>query len=212
MKIVRTRYRFSTVRSTQLDGDVGLIEVGGLTRGAADDAAGALLDFTATGNTTAVILDLRGNPGGSLHEATRLAEMFTKPGAPLFQIETKGDKQMITSSGEQLWSGPLTVLVDTRTASAAEALAAALQSNGAMLVGERTAGRGLGESIFPLPSGGAFRLATARYRTAEGTSWLGYGLVPDLEVTRAPMDPQEPLDPQLRNAILILQKSSQLRR
>ena len=207
VKVVRSRYRFSTVSSAVLDGDIGYIRVGGLTRGAADDAAGALLDFANNASAWAVVLDLRGNPGGSLHEATRLAEMFAKPGTPLFQIETKGEKQVVTASGEQLWTGPITVLVDARTASAAEALAAALQSNGAMLVGERTAGRGLGESIFPLPTGGAFRLATARYKTAEGLSWLGRGLSPDSEVWPATMDPNEPLDPQLRNALQILQKN-----
>lgn len=206
VKIVRSRYRFSTVSAALLEGDVGYIGVGALTRGSADDVAGALLEFASAANAWAVVLDLRGNGGGSLHEATRLAEMFTKPGAALFQIETRGEKQVIASSGEQLWAGPLTVLVDSRTASATEALAAALQSNGAMLVGERTAGRGLGESIFPLPSGGALRLATARYRTAEGSSWIGRGLAPDSEVLAAPMEPDEPLDPQLRNALKILQK------
>lgn len=206
VKVVRSRYRFSTVSSAVLEGDVGYIRVGGLTRGAADDAAGSLLEFVSSASVWAVVLDLRGNPGGSLHEATRLAEMFTRPGARLFQIETKGEKQVVTSSGEQLWSGRVMVLVDVRTASAAEALAAALQSNGAMLIGERTAGRGLGESIFPLPSGGALRLATARYKTAEGTSWLGEGLLPDSEVWPATMDPNDVLDPQLRNAITILQK------
>lgn len=205
VKVVRSRYRFSTVRSGILDGDIGYVSVGGLSRGAADDVAGALLEFGNTASVWAVVIDLRGNPGGSLHEATRLAEMFTKPGAALFQIQTRSDRtQTITSSGEQLWQGPIAVLVDTSTASACEALAAALQSNGAILVGERTAGRGLGESIFPLPTGGALRLATARYRTAEGKSWIGRGLTPESEVADAPLDPRAPLDPQLENALRIL--------
>jgi carboxyl-terminal processing protease len=184
-----------------LDGDIGYISVGKLSRGAADDVAGALLELAnAPVPAWGLILDLRGNGGGSLQEATRIAEMFVEPGKPLFKIETRTE-QTVSSAGEHLFTGPVCVLVDADTASAAEALAAALESNDKLLVGTKTAGRALGETIFALPSGGGLRLATARYRR------IGQGLEPEGQTD--PTIPGIPLemDHQVAMAIKLLKGS-----
>lgn len=204
LKLVRGRYTVSAVSARMLDDDVGYVRISTFTRGSADDVAGNILALRDQG-AWGLIVDLRGNPGGSLDEATRIAGMFIEPGRPLLQIHGREGAQPVTAAGEVLWNGPspVTVLVDGGTASAAEALASALQTNErALLVGERTAGRGLGESIFPLPGGGAMRIATARFADAYGGTWIARGLTPDSPIHGAALDPVE--DPQLRAALTIM--------
>lgn len=204
LKLIRSRYTVSAVTSHMLDDDVGYVRIATFTRGSADDVAGSILALRDQG-AWGLIVDLRGNPGGSLDEATRIAGMFIEPGRPLLQIHGREGAQPVAAAGEVLWSGPspVTVLVDGGTASAAEALASALQTNErALLVGERTAGRGLGESIFPLPGGGAMRIATARFADAYGGTWIARGLTPDSPINGAALDPVE--DPQLRAAVTIM--------
>lgn len=205
VKVIRSRYRVAAVEANELDGGIGYLKVMTLTRAASEDVAGALLDFQQVGCWGA-ILDLRGNPGGSLHEARKIAEMFVPAGQPLLTLQTNSGESAVLANGEVLWTGPLIVIINRGTASASEALAAALKANNRLLLGEPTAGRGLGESIFPLPTGGALRLATARYKTPGGESWLGKGVQPNVYVgSEAVLDPTEPFDAQLRNAIMILQ-------
>ena len=204
LKLVRGRYTVSAVTSRMLDDEVGYLRIATFTRGSADDVAGNILALRDQG-AWGLIVDLRGNPGGSLDEATRIAGMFIEPGRPLLQIQGREGAQPVTAAGEVLWGSPspVTVLVDGGTASAAEALASALQTNErALLVGERTAGRGLGESIFPLPGGGAMRIATARFADAYGGTWIARGLTPDSPIHGATLDPTE--DPPLRAALTIM--------
>lgn len=205
VKIVRGRYRVSPVVSHVLENDLGYVRIAAFMRGTADDVAGDLLAFRESG-VWGVVLDLRGNSGGSLEEAMKIASMFFDTGEPLLQIVGRsGEAQLVESEGERFWSGPVTVLVDGNTASAAEALASALQTHErGLLVGERTAGKGLGESIFGLPGGGALKLATARYTSAAGRAWAGRGLTPDSAVTSVILEPGEPLDPALRAALNIM--------
>jgi len=139
----------------------------------------------------------------------RVASMFFDPGEPLLTIVGRThESQLIASEGEHFWTGTVTVLVDGNTASAAEAFASAIQSRSrGLLVGERTAGKGLGESIFVLPAGGALKLATARYGDPTGRTWTGTGLTPNSAVTALSLDPGEPLDPPLREALKIMAPS-----
>ncbi|HVO30618.1 MAG TPA: S41 family peptidase [bacterium] len=210
LKITRGRFRVSPVLSRVLEHDTGYIRVTSFTHGTADDVAGDLLSLRDVG-ISGVILDLRGNPGGSLEEALRIAGMFVEPAEPLLQIVGRnGDAQVVQSEGERLWRGQLAVLVDHATASAAEVLATALHDRGnAVLVGEKTAGKAVGESIFTIPGGGALRLATARYLAWNGhewVSWAGAGLSPDSPSPALSLDPGEPLDPPLRSALTLMQK------
>jgi carboxyl-terminal processing protease len=203
--LVRSRYKVAPVHCELIGDDVGYIEIDTLSRGAADEVRDCLLD-TFHNVARGIILDLRGNPGGSLDEATEVASMFVEPGKPLLQIRVReGDPQVIAANAEVLWPSPQPVIaiVDGGTSSAAEALASALQTaNRAALIGERTAGRALGESIFALSNGGALRLGTARYESAIGETWAGRGLTPNIPVSSASLDPQA--DPLLESAVTAL--------
>ena len=208
LKITRGRYRVNSVRCEVLDGAVAYVQVTAFTKGTADEVReNCILDkFNAAGPLSGMVIDLRGNPGGSLDEAMELASTFVEPGSKLLEIlDRSGAEQSVESSAEVLWPAPqsVIVLVDGGTASAAEALASALRgARRAVIFGERTAGRGLGESVFALPNGGALRLETARYATATGDPWIGRGLQPDTVVSPMALDPT--IDPQLHAALSTL--------
>ena len=111
------------------------------------------------------------------------------------------------ADGDALPPAPLVVLVDHDTASGAELVAAALQDDHlATIVGRRTFGKGVAQTMFPLPDGSAIKLTTARYFTPDGRSIEGTGVVPDVTV-REPADAARGVpgrDPQLDRALALL--------
>jgi carboxyl-terminal processing protease len=132
----------------------------------------AELDGLRHQGITRLVLDLRGNPGGYLDRATRLADEFIAGSRKLVYTEGKGeqyDTQTYAHVAGDWEQGPLVVLVDENSASAAEVLAGALQDHDrALLVGRRTFGKGLVQQPITLQDGGELRLTIARYYTPAG--------------------------------------------
>lgn len=132
----------------------------------------AELDGLRRQGITRLVLDLRGNPGGYLDRATRLADEFIAGSRKLVYTDGKGeqyDSQTYAHVVGDWEQGPLVVLVDEGSASAAEVLAGALQDHDrALLVGRRTFGKGLVQQPIVLQDGGELRLTIARYYTPAG--------------------------------------------
>lgn len=130
----------------------------------------------------ALVLDLRGNGGGLVDAAEEAAGVFLGPGRPVASISGRAWKrEVLRSRGPRRWSGPLVVLIDRDSASAAELLAGALRDEIAVkLVGERSYGKGVVESTYNLSGGGLLKLTIAEYRTPAGARIAGRGLRPDL--------------------------------
>ncbi len=126
-----------------------------------------------------LLLDLRGNTGGSLDPAIEIADMLLPVGAPIVSIDGRiadDQKEWKSRSPEIVPDLPIIVLVDDSTASSAEVLAAALQQNGrAELWGNETHGKGLVQLVRPLPDGATMQMTTAWYRTPEGWTPGGDG-------------------------------------
>jgi carboxyl-terminal processing protease len=132
---------------------------------------------------TAIVLDLRGNPGGWASEAVRVAEIFLPEGAPV--LTERGEHidtaTYVTHAVPVDPSVPLVVLVDDQTASSAEIVSGALRDNArARLVGATTFGKGRIQDVVPLDSGGAFKFTIAEYVTPSGFALDGVGLTPDV--------------------------------
>ena len=134
-----------------------------------------------------LIIDLRNNPGGVLQPAVEMADGFLEKG---LIVSTRGRNATMqlefnARAGEWLPGVPLIVLVDRGSASASEVLAGALQDHGrALIIGERTFGKGSVQSILPLRNGSGVKLTTARYYTPSGRSIQAEGIRPDLVVER----------------------------
>jgi carboxyl-terminal processing protease len=188
-------------------GVVGYLGLSRFGERAGDEIAEDLRDLEARG-AGAFVLDLRGNGGGYGDEATSVASSFIASGPIFTTRERNGATTVERASGKRpTFSAPLAVLVDGDTASAAEIVAGAIQDDRAgTIVGVRTFGKGLVQSVYPLPDGSAFKLTTARYTTPKGRDIDRVGIVPDVPVAEPAGshlgDPSS--DPQLVEAVTIV--------
>ncbi|MDR0338748.1 MAG: S41 family peptidase [Desulfovibrio sp.] len=136
-----------------------------------------------------IVLDLRNNPGGLFKQSVTVADAFLKKGA-IVSMRGRGGKVIETHDARDSNKDvacPVVVLVNQGTASASEIVAGALQDhNRAVLIGERTFGKGSVQKIEPLGDGTAIKITIARYYTPSGRSIQAEGIVPDLEVAFEP--------------------------
>lgn len=132
-----------------------------------------------------LILDLRNNPGGLLHQAVSIADIFLSEGTIVY---TKGripeQNTMFTAHNNNSENNfPMVVLVNEGSASASEIVAGALQAHKrAIIVGGQTFGKGSVQTIIPLPDGAGLRMTTAKYYTPDDKSIQALGITPDVEV------------------------------
>jgi carboxyl-terminal processing protease len=140
-----------------------------------------------------LILDLRGNPGGLLDQAVKIADIFLNKG---IIVSTRGrdpelDMVFEAHRGNDQYDYPMIVLVNGGSASASEIVAGALQDHKrAIIVGSKTFGKGSVQTVIPLPNGAGLRMTTARYYTPSGQSIQAKGIMPDLIVPFANLDQQ----------------------
>lgn len=146
----------------------------------------ALDSVQAEGTQLAVlIIDLRNNPGGVLQQAVGVADGFLDEGVIVSTRGRNSKMQMefTANPGQWLPGIPVILLVDRGTASASEVLSGALQDHGrALVVGERTFGKGSVQSVLPLRNGAGIKLTTARYYTPSGRSIQAQGIEPDVAI------------------------------
>lgn len=135
----------------------------------------------------ALILDLRGNPGGLLDQAVEVSEKFIQPGQLI--VSMRGQKPSVPSvrrarrAKNPLLNIPMVVLVNRGSASASEIVAGCLQDwKRAIIVGEKTFGKGSVQSILQQPDGSAIRLTTAEYYTPNKRTIHKQGILPDILV------------------------------
>ncbi|MGJ8564209.1 MAG: S41 family peptidase [Alphaproteobacteria bacterium] len=156
------------------------------------DVAFALKDLQASlgGTIPGLIIDVRGNPGGLVDQTVEVASHFLD-GGEVFSARGRtidNTQRYNAKDGELTPNVPIVVLANSRSASAAEILAGAIQDRGrGIVMGRRTFGKGSVQSVIPLmTSGGALRLTTQRYFTPSGKSIQGRGIMPDVLVALRP--------------------------
>jgi carboxyl-terminal processing protease len=154
-----------------------------------------------------LVLDLRHNGGGLLNEGVLSASLFLRKGQRVVSTKSRTfGAQDYDAVGGRLEPKPTVVLIDHGTASAAEILASALREHHlATIVGTRSFGKGTFQQDLPLDSGGVLKLTVGEYFTANGTSVLGKGIVPDV-VARD--DPHTKPDEALRKALAVLREKA----
>jgi len=172
------------------EGGIGIITVNEFSRDVGADvlAAWTQIKKDTGGRVNGLVLDLRTNPGGSLDEAVALSDLFLDEGRIVSQ-RGRARGESMAYNAETMFRGqiapevPLIVLIDAGSASASEIVAGALQDHRrALIMGERSFGKGSVQSLVPLGNDAALKLTTARYYTPNGHSVQEGGIKPDIRV------------------------------
>lgn len=172
IKIVRERIHLPVVEYADMINDTtGYILQSQFTERVSQEVKRAVLKLKQNRNLKQIVLDLRGNGGGILDEAVEIVSIFVPKGSLVVSAKDKnGETVEYRTKSEPLDSEiPLIVLVDSGSASASEIVAGALQDmDRARIIGKRTFGKGLVQSIRPLPYNGQIKVTTAKYYTPSG--------------------------------------------
>lgn len=189
VQVVRNRINLNPVYAELRHADgltVGYIRLSQFNANATAEVANAIKHMEAE-QANAYILDLRSNPGGLLQAGIEVARLWLDEGTIVYTVNRNGIQDSFMATGQALTRDPLVVLVNQGTASASEILAGALQDNGrAQLVGERTFGKGLIQSLFNLSDGSGLAVTIAKYETPNHSDINKLGISPNLVV---PLDP-----------------------
>ncbi|MFQ4139295.1 carboxyl-terminal processing protease CtpC [Nodosilinea sp. PGN35] len=183
--MVRARIEIHPVRynvQAGPEGQVGYIRLTQFSANAAEEMSEAIEDLESQG-VTGYILDLRSNPGGLLYSSIDIARMWIDSGIIVSTVNRQGVVDEETANSRALTDKPLVVLVDGGSASASEILSGALRDNErALLVGTRTFGKGLVQSVRSLGDGSGVAITVAKYLTPNGTDINKNGITPDISV------------------------------
>jgi carboxyl-terminal processing protease len=183
IKLVRDRIALNPVYAQLQSGPdnspVGYIRLSQFSANATAEVAHAIDKLEKQG-AASYVLDLRNNPGGLLQAGIEIARLWIDSGTIVYTVNRQGILGSFEASGQALTDDPLMVLVNKGTASASEILAGALQDNGrAQLVGEKTFGKGLIQSLFDLSDGSGLAVTVAKYETPNHTDINKLGIAPD---------------------------------
>lgn len=189
--LTRQNIQLATVHHQLLDRSVGYLRLSQFIETTADEVSRAIDQMMEaaqrdTGNMlTGLILDLRNNPGGMLTSAVDVSDLFLNEGIIVSAEGRAPESRFVKKArrGDVLDGAAIVVLVNKGSASAAEIVAGALQDHDrATLVGTRTFGKGLVQTVMPLSKGRAIKLTTSHYFTPSGDSIDGVGVTPDVLV------------------------------
>ncbi len=209
--ITREVIHVPTVRA-KMEGGYDYIRLSDFGTTSAEEVRKALIDGRAHG-AKGYILDLRNNGGGLLDAAVKISSYFVPHGTIVATIDRQGNRSEEDALGTAIGGlQPLVILVNKYTASASEITSGALQDyHLAKLIGTKTFGKGVVQSIYPMPDSGALKITTARYVTPLGRDIQHKGIMPDIIVNQT-ADPaliDTPADKQLATAKATLKQLAQ---
>ncbi len=183
--ITREIIQVASVKSEVLDEKIGYIRLTSFNENSDDQIKKKIKEFKKNKKIEGYILDLRNNPGGLLGQAIKISDFFLNDGEI---VSTKGRKKnenqkWFAREGDIINGKALIVLINKGSASASEIVAGALKDHKrAVLVGEKSYGKGSVQSIIPLKNRGAIRLTISKYYLPSGKSISEVGVTPDITV------------------------------
>lgn len=171
-----------TVASEMLDNKIGYVRVTGFEQVTPKQFSDAIAKLDKKGQK-GMIIDLRDNGGGLLDSAVTMLDTMLPKGVVVYSKDKQGKKEEYSATNDDAFTKPLVILVNENSASASEVFSGAIQDNGTgKLIGTKTFGKGIVQTIFPLSDGSALKMTTAKYYTPKGRNIHGKGLTPDIEV------------------------------
>ncbi len=207
-KVERKTVQTPVATAKMLPDNVGLVTIENFDERCYSETVAAIESLRQQG-ATALLFDVRYNPGGYKTELVKLLD-YLLPEGPLFHSEDYLGNKTVDRSDAAFLDMPMAVLVNGSSYSAAEFFAAALREyDAAVVVGEKTTGKGHFQNTFRLPDGSAVAISTGRYMTPKGVSLEGVGITPDklvevdeetaYDIYAGTLDPME--DPQILAAL-----------
>jgi carboxyl-terminal processing protease len=189
LKITITRdiIKVKSVKNRMLEKGYGYVRISSFQSGTGDNLKEALaaLKKENSGKLKGLVLDLRNNPGGVLNAAVEVSDAFIKSGLIVYtEGRIENSEMRFNAAPDDLIEGaPMVVLINAGSASASEIVAGALQDQKrAVIMGEKSFGKGSVQTILPTSNGAAVKLTTARYYTPSGRSIQAEGIEPDIEL------------------------------
>ncbi len=187
VSVTRAIIQVQSVKSKLLEPGYGYLRITQFSTETGKSVGDELAKLRKENKTTlkGLILDLRNNPGGVLNASVDVSDAFLESGNI---VSIKGrlsetNKNFDATAGDLLGGQPMVVLVNGGSASASEIVAGALQDHGrAVIMGEKTFGKGSVQTILPLQNNAALKLTTARYYTPKGRSIQAEGITPDIAI------------------------------
>lgn len=210
--VEKSSVQLDTVSYKMKDNKIGYIAVSQFLENTGDQFDKAVTALEKQGMKS-LIIDLRDNGGGMLNTCTQMvSRVIAKDKMIVYTKDKKGNKEEFKSDSDKTVDVPMVILTNGNTASASEIMTGCLKDYGkATVVGTKTYGKGIVQSIMPLPDGSAIKFTIAKYYTPNGTDIHKKGIKPDVEVKisdaqwkKAQTD--EKADTQLKKAMEILQK------
>ena len=187
VRIERAVIKTASVKHRMLEPGFGYIRLSQFQARSPEDLLAAIRELKqeAGGRMKGLILDLRNNPGGVLHAAVAISDAFLTDGTIVYTEGRVRDSQLRFKAApdDVLNDAPIVVLVNAGSASASEIVAGALQDHKrAVVMGQKTFGKGSVQTIVPINRNNAIKLTTARYFTPNGRSIQAECIVPDIEL------------------------------
>lgn len=180
--VERRRIENDTVYGEMLEDGIGYLQITEFDSITDEQFEKVLTELKEQGMTS-LIIDLRSNPGGTVDSVVKISDMLLGDGLITYTETKKGRRTEYKSDSDQLYDGPLVVLINEDSASASEILAGAIQDHDrGTLVGTTSFGKGIVQVVKPMTDGTAIKLTIARYYTPDGTCIHEIGVEPDVEV------------------------------
>lgn len=180
-EVERKDITLPSVESKMIDGEIGYIQISEFQTTTAEQFETQLSELEQKG-MQGLIVDVRGNPGGLLSSVTTILDRLLPEGVLVSTKDKNGYEDSISSDANCV-NYPIVVLVDENSASASEIFAGAIKDyEYGTIVGTKTFGKGIVQSIFPLSNGDAIKITTSKYYTPNGNYIHGVGIEPDVEI------------------------------
>ncbi len=200
--VTREIIRVKAVKSDVLEDEIGYLRITSFSEDSEKEFDNNLKTLLAK-EVKGLVIDLRGNPGGSLDAVNKIADQLLGE-QTIVSLENRAGKVETYTSDAKKVDLPMAVLVDGGSASASEILTGAIKdSNSGIVIGTTTFGKGLVQSVLSLPDGSGFKLTTAEYFTPNGSNIHKVGIVPDIVLE---VDEETEEDIQLERAMAELNK------
>ncbi|MCX7106043.1 MAG: S41 family peptidase [Methylococcales bacterium] len=199
MTLARDIIKVKSVKSRILEKGYGYVRISSFQSGTGDSLKEALaaLKKENGGPLKGLVLDLRNNPGGVLNAAVEVSDAFIKSGLIVYtEGRIENSEMRFNAAPDDLIDGaPIVVLINGGSASASEIVAGALQDQKrAVIMGEKSFGKGSVQTILPTSNGAAVKLTTARYYTPSGRSIQAEGIEPDILLERVKLEALDKAD------------------